>query len=215
MTFREMRKRSLLASGGVLAFAAMASTTVPALAQSAPGQATTTPSRDELRGITGQAPQSAPRLSVRNEIERSPCPLEDPQYADIRVTLSEVTFNNLKEIAPDELSETWKPLAGTPQPISVLCQIRDAAGTMLRNRGYLAAVQVPTQKIENGQVRMEVIYARITTVRARGETQGAEKKLQQYLGALTGQIEGVTAAQPPARAGHDGDPILQLHEHLR
>lgn len=187
MTFREMRKRGLLAGGGFLALAAMASTPFPALAQSAPGQATTPPSRDELRGITGRPPESAPRLSVRNEIERSPCPLEDPQYADIKVTLSEVTFNNLKEIAPDELSETWKSLAGTPQPISVLCQIRDAAGTMLRNKGYLAAVQVPTQKIENGQVRMEVIYARITTVRARGETEGAEKKLQQYLGALTGE----------------------------
>jgi hemolysin activation/secretion protein len=157
-----------------------------ASAQSVPAQAGTPPSRDELRGITGQAPVNAPRLSIKGEIERSPCPLDDPQYADIKVTLSDVTFNNLKEIAPAELDETWKPLVGAPQPISVLCEIRDAAGTMLRNKGYLAAVQVPTQKIENGQVRMEVIYARIAAVRARGETRGAEKKLERYLGALTG-----------------------------
>lgn len=142
-------------------------------------------SRDELRGITNQAPTAAPRLSIAGGVERSPCALDDPAYADIKVTINEVTFNGLKEIAPGELDATWRPLANAPQPISVLCEIRDAAGTILRNKGYLAAVQVPTQRIENGQVRMEVIYARVSTVRARGETRGAEAKLEQYLNALT------------------------------
>ncbi|MCX7283033.1 MAG: ShlB/FhaC/HecB family hemolysin secretion/activation protein [Novosphingobium sp.] len=100
--------------------------------------------------------------------------------------MSKVAFAGLKEIDAAELASTWQPYAGTAQPIAVLCEIRDAAGTMLRNRGYLAAVQVPTQQIENGEVRMEVIYARITAFRARGETKGAERKLEQYLGALSG-----------------------------
>lgn len=186
MNFREMRKLGLLGGTGILALAVFGTMPNQAAAQSLPTQAGAPPSRDELRGITGQAPAPSTRLSIKGEIERSPCPLDDPQYADIKVTLADVTFNNLKELSQDELSGIWKPLVGTPQPISVLCEIRDAAGTMLRNKGYLAAVQVPTQKIENGQVRMEVIYARIAAVRARGETRGAEKKLQQYLGALTG-----------------------------
>ena len=59
----------------------------------------------------------------------------------------------------------------------MLCEIRDAAATILRDKGYLAAVQVPTQRIENGVVRMETLYARVTTVRARGQTDGAEAKL--------------------------------------
>ncbi|OYZ38466.1 MAG: hypothetical protein B7Y31_09045 [Novosphingobium sp. 16-62-11] len=145
-----------------------------------------TPTRDDIRGLTGQPAAVAPQLSIKGGIERSACALDDPKYADIKVTIGNVTFGGLKEIAPTELDDTWKALVGTPQPISILCEIRDAAGTMLRNKGYLAAVQVPTQKIEGGEVRMEVIYARITSVRARGETRGAERKLQQYLGALTG-----------------------------
>lgn len=187
MRSRETRKRVALQGATGLAAVALAMGADAALAQALPGQTIAPPSRDELRGITGQTPKSQPRLSIKNEIERSPCPLDDPQYADIKVNLSEVTFNNLKEISPDALWGTWKPLVGSPQPISVLCEIRDAAGTMLREKGYLAAVQVPTQKIDNGQVRMEVIYARIAAVRARGETKGAERKLQQYLGALTGE----------------------------
>lgn len=185
MNIREMRRHGLLGGAAVLAFAALGSMSNRAAAQALPAQAGGAPSRDELRGITGQSPAPSSRLSIKGDIERSPCPLDDPQYADIKVTLNDVTFNNLKELSQDELSSTWKPLVGTSQPISVLCEIRDAAGTLLRNKGYLAAVQVPTQKIENGQVRMEVIYARISTVRARGETRGAEAKLQQYLAALT------------------------------
>jgi len=156
------------------------------MGQAAPVQPATPPlSRDDIRGLTRQEAAPAPRLSIKGGIERSPCPLDDPQYADIKVNLTEVMFGGLKEVTPADLDETWKPLAGTPQPISVLCEIRDAAGTILRNKGYLAAVQVPTQKIENGQVRMEVLYGRITAIRARGETQGAERKLEQYLSALT------------------------------
>ncbi|MFY8197043.1 MAG: ShlB/FhaC/HecB family hemolysin secretion/activation protein, partial [Novosphingobium sp.] len=88
-------------------------------------------SRDELRGITNQAPTAAPRLSIAGGVERSPCALDDPAYADIKVTINEVSFNGLKEIAPGELDATWRPLANAPQPISALCEIRDAAGTIL------------------------------------------------------------------------------------
>jgi hemolysin activation/secretion protein len=145
------------------------------------------PTRDELRGVTNpQSDTVQPRLKIAGGIERSPCPLADPRYADIKVTVGEVTFNNLKGATAAEMEAAWKPLAGQQQPIAVLCDIRDAAGTILRNKGYLAAVQVPTQRIENGQVRMEVLYARVTAVRARGETRGAEHKLQQYLDHLGG-----------------------------
>lgn len=156
---------------------------VQAWAQAVPTQGV--PSRDELRGVTAAPTAEAPRLAISGGVERSPCPLADPQYQDIKVTISEVTFNNLKGASPAELEPAWKPFTGTPQPISALCEIRDAAGTILRGKGYLAAVQVPTQKIENGQVQLEVLYARVTAIRARGETRGAEKKLQEYLGHLT------------------------------
>jgi hemolysin activation/secretion protein len=99
--------------------------------------------------------------------------------------IRDVQFNNLKGATQEEMRAAWSPFAGTEQPVAVLCEIRDAAATLLRNKGYLAAVQVPTQRIENGVVRMETLYARITTVRARGQTDGAEAKLAAYLSKLT------------------------------
>ena len=143
------------------------------------------PTRDELENINRPRVEAPPQLEIQGGIERSPCPLADPQYKDIPVTISNVTFNNLKGATTSELEAAWKPFAGQPQSIAVLCEIRDAAATILRNKGYLAAVQVPTQKIENGEVKLEVLYARISAVRARGETRGAERKLEQYLGRLT------------------------------
>lgn len=150
-----------------------------------PVQAQTVPTREELEEVTGAETPALPRLSIEGGIERSPCALADPEYADIRVEISNVVFNNLKGAAPAELDPAWRPFTSGPQPVAVLCEIRDAAATILRNKGYLAAVEVPTQKIENGQVRMEVLYGRITALRARGETQGAESKLEQYLSNLT------------------------------
>lgn len=174
-----------------LAFALGAVTPAAALlfASSASAQvsapAVSGPSRDELGGITRAPAVQPPRLAVSGGIERSGCPLADPQFASITTTITSVTFNGLKGATAAELEAVWKLFAGTPQPIAVLCDIRDAAATYLRGKGYLAAVQVPVQRIENGQVRMEVLYARITAIRARGETRGAERKLKAYLGHLT------------------------------
>ncbi len=151
----------------------------PAFAQSV------VPTRDELtRPQPGTAPPKS-TLNVVGGVERSPCPLANPEFADVRVKLADVQFNNLKGASDGEMRRTWADFAGTEQPVAVICEIRDRAATLLRDMGYLAAVQVPTQRIENGIVRLEVLYARVTTVRARGQTGGAEAKLAGYLSKLT------------------------------
>lgn len=152
-----------------------------AAAQVAPGVA---PTREELQGIARTDDLPAPRLTIEGGIERSPCSLADPQYADVTVTIREVEFNGLKGAALAELAPAWLPFKDEEHPVAVLCEIRDAAATILRGKGYLAATQVPTQRIEDGVVTFEVLYGRISAVRARGETRGAEVKLQQYLGRL-------------------------------
>ncbi len=143
------------------------------------------PTRDELTRDNATPPPRRPTLNVVGGVERSPCPLADPRYADIKVTITEVRFNNLKGATAAELAPAWSAFAGTEQPVAVLCEVRDAAATILRNKGYLAAVQVPTQRIESGVVTMETLFARVTTVRARGQTGGAEEKLAGYLNKLT------------------------------
>ena len=164
---------------GLLLATALGSTASGATAQSI------APTRDEL---TREQPTTEPRrptLNVVGGVERSPCPLSDPRYADVKVTITDVRFNNLKGATAEELAPSWAAYAGTEQPVAVLCEVRDAAATILRNKGYLAAVQVPTQRIEDGVVTMETLFARVTTVRARGQTGGAEEKLVAYLGKLT------------------------------
>lgn len=154
----------------------------PVLAQQA---APLPPTRDQIQPVPDREDKRPARLSVEGDIERSSCPLADPAYADIRVPINAVTFNNLKGASADEMRAVYARYVGTSQPLSVICDIRDEASTLLRAKGYLAAVQVPTQRIENGEIRFEVLYARLTAVRARGETRGAEKLLEQYLAHLT------------------------------
>ena len=156
-------------------------TTSPGLAQSVP----LAPTRDELTRDQPTPETRGPSLNVVGDVERSPCPLADPKFADVRLTVRDVVFNNLKGASVEEMRAAWAPYAGTERPVAVICEIRDAAATMLRNKGYLAAVQVPTQKIENGIVRLEVLYARVTAVRARGQVGGAEDKIAGYLSKLT------------------------------
>jgi hemolysin activation/secretion protein len=142
------------------------------------------PTRDELTRAAPAPAPSRPSLNVVGGIERSPCPLADPQFADVRVTIREVVFNNLKGATAAEMRPSWEGFAGRVEPVSVLCEVRDAAATILRNKGYLAAVQVPTQRIDNGLVTMETLFARVVSVRARGQTDGAEAKLADYLSKL-------------------------------
>lgn len=171
-------RRGIYAFGTLAASAGLLAET-PAFAQ------TIAPTREELTRPQLAPPQPKSTLNVIGGVERSPCPLANPEFNDVRVTITDVEFNNLKGATPEELRATWAEFAGAEHPVSVICEIRDRAGTYLRGKGYLAAVQVPTQRIENGRVRLELLYARVTTIRARGETGGAEAKLAGYLSKLT------------------------------
>ena len=39
---------------------------------------------------------------------------------------------------------------GQEQPVAMICEIRDRAATILREAGYIAAVEVPEQRIADG-----------------------------------------------------------------
>ena len=76
------------------------------------------PTRDELTRDSATPPPRRPTLNVVGGIERSPCPLADPRYADVKVTITEVRFNNLKGATAAELAPSWAAYAGTEQPVS-------------------------------------------------------------------------------------------------
>lgn len=173
--------------------AALMASAYPAQAQLAAGRP---PTREEIDPSRRPQLSQPSRLIVDGDIERAPCALADPAYAAIKLTLSRADFNNLGPVPAAALEPVWKPLVGRELPVSVLCEIRDAAATQLRRQGYLAAVQVPAQRIEGGVVRFEVLFARLTAVRLRGDAGPDEAVVARYLNKLaTGQVFNRIAAE--------------------
>jgi hemolysin activation/secretion protein len=153
----------------------------PAYAQASP-----VPSRDDLSLGRDAAVPPSTRLSVQDDIERGPCPLAEPAFANARVTFSAVEFTGLPGIAAADLAPAWTEYANRDLPITALCEVRDRAATMLRARGFLAAVQIPPQRIEKGGVaRMDVLAAKLTELQVRGKAGAAEGLIAEHLEPLT------------------------------
>ena len=144
------------------------------------------PTREEVtRPVEPRPPGPAPQLEVEGGIERAPCALDGPEYQSIHLTLRGVEFAGLKGLTQQQLASAYTPYIGHDVPISVVCEIRDRAGTILRNAGYIAAVQVPEQRIGDGVIRFQVLMAHLTQVRVRGDATGAERLIAGYLNQLT------------------------------
>jgi hemolysin activation/secretion protein len=162
--------------------------TFPAQLTAQTAQELLPPTREEVTRPEQVAPQvQAPRLEVEGGIERAPCALDSPDFANVRLTLRDVQFEGLQGVTAAELASAYQPYVGREHPISVVCEVRDRAATILRNAGYIAAVQVPEQRIADGVVRFRVLMARLTQVRVRGNASGAERTIAGYLGRLTEQ----------------------------
>jgi len=146
------------------------------------------PTREEVTRPVEPPPQPGPpRLEVEGGVERAPCALDGPDYQSIHLTLRDVQFDGLKGLTREQLSSAYSPFIGRDVPIAVVCEIRDRAATILRNAGYIAAVQVPEQRIADGNVRFQVLMAHLTSVRVRGDATGAESVIAGYLNQLTKQ----------------------------
>jgi hemolysin activation/secretion protein len=169
----------------ILFLSAAAAATGPAAAQVAAGGP---PTREEINRVpVSPAPRGQSRLTVDGEVERSPCPLADPRFAGVTVTISQVVFDNLRVVSPDLLRSSYESFVGKTVPIATVCEIRDAAATILRREGYLAAVQVPPQRIENGVVHFDVLMAKVVQIQVRGDAGRSERLIAGYLEALKGE----------------------------
>ncbi|HET7605103.1 MAG TPA: ShlB/FhaC/HecB family hemolysin secretion/activation protein [Sphingomicrobium sp.] len=146
------------------------------------------PTREEVTRPPAPSPvPGASKLEVEGGVERSPCALDGPEYQSIHFVLRGAEFDGLKGLTAEQLASAYAPYVGRDVPISVVCEIRDRAGTILRDAGYIAAVQVPEQKIADGTLRFRVLMAHLTQVRVRGNATGAEQIIAGYLNQLTKQ----------------------------
>ena len=145
--------------------------------------------REEItRKPVSPLPRSAAEsISVNDGIERAPCPLASPEFADVTLTLTGAEFRNLRGLSAESLRPAYQAYVGQTIPIATVCDIRDAAATILRKKGYLAAVQVPPQKIENGIVQFDVLVAKLVDFQVRGNAGKAEGLIAGYLSAIKDQ----------------------------
>jgi hemolysin activation/secretion protein len=172
------------AAASLAALAAGLATAAPGAAQPAPAP----PTRQEIESpVRPPADTTPPRLEVEGELPRAPCALDRPEYEAIRFTPSEVEFADLRGMAPADLAAAYEPYIGREQPLSVICAIRDRAAAILRRAGYIAAVEVPEQRIEGGRVRLRVLMARLIDLRVRGDAGRNERLIASYLENLLGQ----------------------------
>jgi hemolysin activation/secretion protein len=158
---------------------AIAQPTPPAPGQ-LPSPGTT---REEIERARPPLPPRAggPGLTVDEDFERAPCPLADPKYQSVTFELREVQFDGLRGISPDLLRPAFADLVGKAVSVAGICEIRDRAATILRREGYLAAVQVPPQRIENGIVRFDALIAKLAGVQVRGQVGRSEPLIAAYL----------------------------------
>jgi hemolysin activation/secretion protein len=167
------------------ATASLAPVASPLFAQASVGA----PTREEIERapVAPLPPTAGQRVTVEGEVERAPCPLAGDQFKDITVTLSGVQFDGLKGLDASLLSRAYADKIGKTLPIGSVCEIRDEAATILRRAGYLAAVQVPPQRIENGIVRFDVLMAKVVDFQVRGNAGRSEKLIAGYLQAIKDQ----------------------------
>jgi len=183
-------RRSLVCSAGLVAV----SLPLAAQAQIAPS----VPTREEIQRPTlpPAAPPGEQVVTADDSIERAPCPLANPEFSNVRVTVRDVQFSPVEGIDTSMLAGSWQDKVGQDLPIAVVCDIRDRAATMLRAKGYLAAVRVPPQTIDGGVIKLDILSARMSRIEVRGDAGANEKLLQRYLSRLDDQpVFNITDAE--------------------
>ncbi|MFS0738567.1 ShlB/FhaC/HecB family hemolysin secretion/activation protein [Sphingomonas sp. 1P06PA] len=132
------------------------------------------PTRDQIeqpRPDAATAPAPRARVEASRAVEAAPCPFD--RY-DLQTVISTIRFSGPGDAAlPPEIAPLLSDIAAAPpagtQPLKIVCDIRDRATSALRRAGYVASVQIPPQRLEGGELKLEVVTARIVEVRVRGD----------------------------------------------
>jgi hemolysin activation/secretion protein len=129
-----------------------------------------------------------PRLQARDSDVFSPeppgpCPLAN---STVEVTLASVTFRGATALKPEDFGPAYREFIGKPQKVGVFCDIRDRAARALFDRGVLARVEIPEQRITGGALVLDVIEAHVVNVRVRGDIGPAQAAVERYVEKLRG-----------------------------
>ena len=144
------------------------------------------PSREEVNPPVPKREDRPSSVSVDSSgaFPRGPCPLDT---SDLRTTIPAVEFGGPGgEPLPPELVPVLAQVRAPAgeQPVRVVCDIRDQANAALRRARYVATVQIPSQRLEGGPLRLEVVSAHIVETRVRGDAGPYEDLIEQRITTL-------------------------------
>lgn len=159
-----------------------------AWAQTAPGPVQPPVSRAGVTASELNPAARLPRAATRDSDlfapePPGPCPLTD---STVQVTLTSVTLLGSTALAPDAFTAAYAGEIGKPQAVSVICEIRDRTARILFDKGILARVEIPEQRISGGALVLEVIEARVVNVRVRGDIGPGQAAVERYIEKLRG-----------------------------
>lgn len=170
----------MIRAGACAVFLACLSLCGPVRAQSV------TPSPQELNPSERvQAPpsESTAKGDLLSPPEAGPCPLRS---SNLTFVLKKVMFSGAEAIDPDAFAPAYSHLVGQTVPVSAICDIRDRASEILFRKGYLARVEIPPQRIAQGELWLEVIEAYVAAVHVEGDVGPAAGKVAEYIEMLRG-----------------------------
>jgi hemolysin activation/secretion protein len=177
-------RAAILAIGFILAEDASAQQAPP---PPPPVQGQALPSRGQVENdlpATAPAPPTA-EVDDREAFRGAPCALAG---SPVQVSIRTVRF-----VTPDgaAAAPALQRLLGRiqlgtsdPQSIAVVCRIRDEANALLSGAGYVALAQIPEQEIRDGELKIQIVTARIVEIRLLGDLGPFRRAVQPRLKAL-------------------------------
>lgn len=160
------------------------------------------PSREQIERPNLDRPVAEREtIEIRDERTRTPCLLAD---STLEADLRRVRFVGPDGASPPTaVAELLAGVRVSPgvQPLANLCDVRDAATELLRDRGYIAAVTLAPQTIAQGEALLTVVTARLVGVEVKGE-------IGPYQDNLNRRIAQLKAIDP--LNSHDVERVLLL-----
>jgi hemolysin activation/secretion protein len=147
-----------------------------AAAQAARGQSAVPTPQQLNPTVVGRGVSATENLMLAPE--PGPCPLRD---SNLSFVLKSVEFTGNDGVQARRLARAYQGMIGQTIKVGEVCEIRDRATSLLFSAGILARVEIPSQRISDGRLRLEVIEARIVAVHFHGDPGPAEAKVEAYL----------------------------------
>jgi hemolysin activation/secretion protein len=141
--------------------------------------------RSDLIPPQQRSAERATTLSIDGDLVRTPCALDQPQFADLKFTLKGARFVGLERVPGLSLDAAYASYVDREVPVAALCDIRARANALLRGAGYLATVEIPEQSLTGGVPQFVVVLGRLTAIRVRGDAGPSERLVERILQKLT------------------------------